>query len=97
MVPNIIMSQYNSPVLMKRPYFSSFNYIQKMSNEKYPESDKTKWDALFYAFLLSHAKLGLSSYVYASTTKKLLKLPESKKRAIKQLASEVTSTLVKKV
>lgn len=58
-----------------------------MSNEKYPESDRTKWDALFYAFLLHHSKLGLSSYVYASTTKKLLKLPDSKKRAIRELAT----------
>ena len=96
MVPNIIMSQYNSKIMMTRVYISSFNYIQKMSNEKYPEADKTKWDALFYAFLLSHAKLGLSSYVYASTTKNLLKLPDAKKRAIKQLASEVASTLVKR-
>lgn len=36
MVPNIIMSQYNSPIMMTRVYISSFNYIQQMSNESYP-------------------------------------------------------------
>ena len=45
-----------------------------MSNEKYPQYDKDTWNILFYAFLLNHSKLGLSSYVYASITKKLIAL-----------------------
>ena len=46
-----------------------------MSNEKYPNEDKDTWDSLFYGFLLTHKKLGLTSYIYSSTTKKLLSLP----------------------
>jgi deoxyribodipyrimidine photolyase-like uncharacterized protein len=48
------MSQYSSPILTTRMYISSFNYIEKMSNEKYPKGDKETWNLLFNAFLLTH-------------------------------------------
>jgi deoxyribodipyrimidine photolyase-related protein len=63
MVPNIFgMSQYaDGGLLMTRPYFSSSNYILKMSDYKNTmpmiELKKTKytweqiWDALYYRFI----------------------------------------------
>lgn len=80
---------------MTRPYISSFNYIEKMSNEKYPQNDKNIWDILFRAFLLNHSKLGLSSYVYASTTKKLMDLSDEEKRVIKREANTIISIYIK--
>jgi hypothetical protein len=60
-----------------------------MTNEKLPKYDQEIWDALFYGFILKHHKLMLSSYVYASTTKKLLALPESEISDIKRSYKKV--------
>jgi len=46
-----------------------------MSNQSFSKEDEDKWNTLFYNFLLVHRKLGLSSYVYASISKKLQGLP----------------------
>lgn len=69
MFPNVYgMSQFASgPIMMTRPYFSSSNYIDKMSNyskhkNKYPkiELDYEKyewfdvWDAIYYDFINRH-------------------------------------------
>jgi deoxyribodipyrimidine photolyase-related protein len=55
MVPNIYgMSQYADGGLMTtKPYFSSSNYILKMSN--YPKGKWCQvWDALFWRFMIKH-------------------------------------------
>lgn len=56
MVPNIYgMSQYSDGgIMMTRPYFSSSNYIRKMST--WPAGPWTDiWDALYYNFIDKHA------------------------------------------
>jgi deoxyribodipyrimidine photolyase-related protein len=55
MIPNVYsMSQFvDGGMVMTKPYFSSSNYILKMSNYK---KDKwtTIWDALYYNFIFTH-------------------------------------------
>jgi deoxyribodipyrimidine photolyase-related protein len=54
MVPNIFgMSQYaDGGLLMTRPYFSSSNYILKMSGGSYKKGSWCDiWDALYYRFI----------------------------------------------
>lgn len=57
MVPNVYgMSQYaDGGMLTTKPYFSSSNYILKMSDFKRGDWCKT-WDALFWRFLIKHEK-----------------------------------------
>jgi deoxyribodipyrimidine photolyase-related protein len=62
MVPNVYgMSQFATPMMMSRPYFSSSNYILKMSNYK-----KDKWcsiiDALYYNFVNKHQNILRKNY-----------------------------------
>lgn len=55
MVPNVYgMSQFADGGLMStKPYFSSSNYLKKMSN--YPKGDwQETWDALFWRFMHVH-------------------------------------------
>lgn len=57
MVPNIYgMSQYaDGGMMTTKPYFSSSNYILKMSD--YPKGDWCEiWDALFWRFIAKHKK-----------------------------------------
>ncbi len=58
MVPNVFgMSQFaTSTLMMTRPYFSSSNYILKMSNYKKGEWCKI-WDSLYYYFIYNHRDL----------------------------------------
>jgi deoxyribodipyrimidine photolyase-related protein len=55
MIPNVYgMSQYSDGGnIMTRPYFSSSNYILKMSDYKKAEWCKI-WDALYYNFINTH-------------------------------------------
>lgn len=66
MVPNIYgMSQFaDGGIMMKRPYFSSSNYIRKMSNYKKGDWCE-KWDDLFYRFINKHKAYFKHSYNYA--------------------------------
>ena len=70
MVPNIYgMSQFSTgPLIMTRPYFSSSNYIIKMSNYK-----KGEWciilDALYYNFINKNKKYLSTNY---STAKQVV-------------------------
>ncbi len=57
MVPNIYgMSQYaDGGMMTTKPYFSSSNYIAKMSD--YPKGEWCEvWDALFWRFMIKHLK-----------------------------------------
>jgi deoxyribodipyrimidine photolyase-related protein len=71
MSPNVYgMSQHSAgPIMMKRPYFSSTNYIDKMSTYKRKDNVLQKikldsddyewhqvWDALYYNFINSNEK-----------------------------------------
>jgi deoxyribodipyrimidine photolyase-related protein len=66
MVPNVYgMSQYSDGgLIMTRPYFSSSNYILKMSDYK-----KDKWceiyDALYYNFINTHQDYLKKNYATA--------------------------------
>jgi deoxyribodipyrimidine photolyase-related protein len=65
MIPNVMgMSQFaDGGIMMTRPYFSSSNYIKKMSNEKWKgtiqlKSGEYEWDIIFdtvyYNFINEH-------------------------------------------
>jgi deoxyribodipyrimidine photolyase-related protein len=69
MIPNIFgMGQFSSNIMMTRPYFSSSNYILKMSNFKKGEWCET-WDAVYYSFINKHLKLLASNYATAMQVK----------------------------
>jgi deoxyribodipyrimidine photolyase-related protein len=66
MIPNVYaMSQYaDGGSIMTRPYFSSSNYILKMSDYKKKEWCKI-WDALYYNFINTHEKILEKNYATA--------------------------------
>ena len=69
MVGNIFaMSQYSSNIMTKRPYFSSSNYILKMSNFKKGKWCEI-WDALYYSFINKHKELFSKNYSTALQVK----------------------------
>lgn len=67
MVPNVFgMSQYaDGGSMMTRPYFSSSNYIVKMSNFKKDGSWDKIWDALYYNFIYNNYDLIRKNYATA--------------------------------
>lgn len=69
MVPNIMgMSQYaDGGKMMTRMYFSSSNYINKMSDYKKRVNEDwwKKWDAIYYDFIAKHHKLLEKNYATA--------------------------------
>ena len=71
MVPNVFgMGQYSSDIMMTRVYFSSSNYILKMSNFKNDETNWIEiWNALYYNFIKDHKKLLASNYATAMQVK----------------------------
>jgi deoxyribodipyrimidine photolyase-related protein len=84
MVPNVYgMSQHSSgPIMMKKPYFSSSNYIIKMSTYKKTQNTYQKitinnqeyewfeiWDALYYNFINDNIKLFSKIYSTAQLVK----------------------------
>ena len=66
MVPNIMgMSQYaDGGKMMSRIYFSSSNYISKMSNFKKTKDETwwTIWDAIYYNFINIHQNILKKNY-----------------------------------
>ena len=64
MFPNIYcMSQYSDGgLMMTRPYFSSYNYINKMSDYKDKDSEII-WNALYYNFLNKHKEKFKNNYI----------------------------------
>lgn len=77
MVPNVFgMSQYaDGGTMMTRPYFSSSNYIDKMSTYKKSKStDDSKswseiWDALYYNFIAKHRLILKKNYAISRQVK----------------------------
>jgi deoxyribodipyrimidine photolyase-related protein len=69
MIPNVFgMGQFSSNIMMTRPYFSSSNYILKMSNFKKGEWCLI-WDAVYYSFINKNKKLLASNYATAMQVK----------------------------
>lgn len=66
MVPNVMgMSQFaDGGKMMTRMYFSSSNYIDKMSNFKRKKGDSwwETWDAIYYSFINKHQDLLEKNY-----------------------------------
>ncbi|MDI6644769.1 MAG: cryptochrome/photolyase family protein [Methanobacteriaceae archaeon] len=58
MVPNVYgMSQYaDGALITTKPYFSSSNYLRKMSNFSHGDWEEI-WDALFWRFVKKHRKI----------------------------------------
>jgi deoxyribodipyrimidine photolyase-related protein len=72
MIPNVFgMSQYATDIMTTRPYFSSSNYIDKMSTFKKNKDSEWSiiWDAVYYAFINKHYKLLKSNYATARQVK----------------------------
>lgn len=93
MVPNIFgMGQYASDIMMTRIYFSSSNYILKMSDFK---NEKTIldtswvkiWDAVYYNFIKNHKNKLASNYATAMQVKHYNNKTNSEKNEIELLAN----------
>ena len=71
MIPNVFgMSQYaDGGTMMTRPYFSSSNYINKMSSFKRDGQWDVIWDALYYNFINKHEKILRKNYAIAQQVK----------------------------
>lgn len=97
MIPNVMgMSQYSSSIMMTRPYFSSSNYINRMST--YKVSAKTTWskiwDALYYAFIDKHQDIFKKNYAIAQQVKNWTKKSEDEQKQIKKIARNFISNLL---
>lgn len=87
MIPNVFgMSQFASDIMMTRPYFSSSNYILKMSNFKRGDWTVT-WDAVYYSFINKHKKLLSSNYATAMQVKHWNNKKDNEKKEILKTAS----------
>jgi len=100
MEPNVYgMSQHSvGQLMMNRPYFSSSNYIFKMSNyKKSDENTKIKlgddeytwydiWDALYYNFINEHKKYLKSIYATANSVYILNKKSQKDKEEMFKIA-----------
>jgi len=98
MVPNVYgMSQFATPIMMTRPYFSSSNYINKMSTFKVKKNDNWSetWDALYYNFIFKHRNLLKSNYAVARQVKHWDNKSESEQNEIKKKAKEYLDILFK--
>jgi len=92
MVPNIMgMSQYaDGGKMMTRIYFSSSNYIDKMSSFK-RKSDETWWkiwDAVYYSFINKHEKLLKANYATSRQVYHWEKKTEKEKTEILKIAND---------
>jgi deoxyribodipyrimidine photolyase-related protein len=97
MVPNVYgMGQSASDIMMTRIYFSSSNYILKMSNFKNDQTNWTKiWDAVYYNFIDKHKSLLASNYATAMQVKHYNNKTVSEKEEIKKIATTYMKELIK--
>ena len=87
MVPNIFgMSQFATPIMMNRPYFSSYNYLLKMSNYNNAEWCNI-WKALYYSFISKHKKILSKNYAFASQVKNWDKKTPSEKKELLRIGN----------
>lgn len=98
MVPNVFgMSQYSTSIMMTRPYFSSSNYINKMSTFKRFKNDgwSELWDSLYYNFINKHQDLFRKNYAIAQQVKNWNNKTESEQKIIIKNANEYIQILLK--
>jgi len=102
MEPNVYgMSQHSvGQLMMNRPYFSSSNYIMKMSNYTKKSTDDTIklnnkeyywyeiWDALYYNFINTHKNYLKKIYATANAVSILNKKSDIEKRELFKIAQE---------
>ncbi|ADO67182.1 putative photolyase [Cafeteria roenbergensis virus] len=92
MVPNVYgMSQFSDGgLMMSRTYFSSSNYIQKMSN--YKKSANLEWwkiwDALYYNFINKHQKILKKNYATSRQVAHWTKKSKEEKQLLLNLAKK---------
>jgi deoxyribodipyrimidine photolyase-related protein len=94
MVPNIYgMSQFaDGGRVMKRPYFSSSNYILKMSNYK-RGTWCADWDAVYYAFLNRHRAKFAKNYFYAGQIHNWTSKTATQRATIRTRAAQICTML----
>ena len=87
MTPNIYgMGTYaDGGIMMTRPYFSSFNYIKKMSNWNDPEDAKI-WNALYYNFIGENKTKLKKNYYTARWVGNYDSKSASERKEIKEIA-----------
>ncbi len=90
MIPNVMgMSQYaDGGIMMTRPYFSSSNYILKMSDWKKGEWCE-KWDILYYNFIGRNRDLLKKNYATAQQVVHWDRKSESEKKRIRLEAKKI--------
>ena len=103
MIPNVYgMSQYaDGGLMMTRPYFSSSNYILKMSNYKKPkggnDKDEENWcvifDALYYNFIKTHEDYLSKNYATSRQVAFWRKKSPSEKKNIVQMAEKYLESM----
>jgi deoxyribodipyrimidine photolyase-related protein len=96
MIPNVFgMSQYaDGGTMMTRPYFSSSNYINKMSSFKRDGEWDVIWDALYYNFINKHEKILRKNYAIAQQVKHWDNKTDKEKDSIKKIAKQYLTTLL---
>lgn len=98
MVPNVFsMSQYSDGgIAMTKPYFSSSNYILKMSDYKKGKNDKwcVLWDALYYNFINTHETYLSKNYGTSRQVAHWKKKTEADKKIILKKASEYLGNIL---
>lgn len=84
MIPNVFgMSQYaDGGIIMTRPYFSSSNYINKMSSFKRNDEWSIVWDALYYNFIHSNKSILEKNYATSQLVKHWNNKSTSEKKQI---------------
>jgi deoxyribodipyrimidine photolyase-related protein len=89
MVPNVYgMSQYAcGNKITTRPYFSSSNYIHRMSNYK-KDNWSAIWDALYYNFINTHSTYLKKIYATANSVSQFNKKSETDKKNLLKIAKE---------
>jgi deoxyribodipyrimidine photolyase-related protein len=95
MVPNVYgMSQYcDGGNIMTRPYFSSSNYILKMSDYKKGEWCKI-WDALYYNFINTHQKMLEKNYATSRQVAFWKKKTEIEKKRILKTSKDYLDNIL---
>jgi deoxyribodipyrimidine photolyase-related protein len=94
MIPNVYgMSQYSDGGnIMTRPYFSSSNYILKMSDYKKEKWCKL-WDALYYNFINTHQKILEKNYATSRQVVFWKKKSESQKKELLKISKDYLDKL----
>jgi deoxyribodipyrimidine photolyase-related protein len=95
MIPNVYgMSQYSDGGnIMTRPYFSSSNYILKMSDYKKAEWCKI-WDALYYNFINTHQKILEKNYATSRQVAFWKKKSEDEKKELLKVSKEYLDKII---